>query len=629
MKGCSIKINELKTLLLKYRRVFIIAVHFILIVTAYFLAFCFRFDFSIPPQYYLIYLKTFPLLAMAKLIVFYYFGIFHGLWRYVGMSDIVQILNGNIVVSVLSVIEVLFVFRFNDFPRSIFALDFILCVFLILGIRFITRLIRERYIPNKAKKTKKVLIVGAGESGILTLTEYSRNPGLAIEVVGFIDDDRIKKYSTIHGVKILGNRNDIPQIVERFEVNEIVLAMPSAKGEDIRNIVLHCQIPDVKVKIVPPLNKIISGELTSTPREVRPEDLLGRETTTIFETDIERYIKNKRILVTGAGGSIGSELCRQIINFSPEKIILFDHNENDVYFLQVEFKIKFRHIKFRTIIGDIQDIGLLKHVFSTYRPDVIFHAAAHKHVPLMENNPIIAVKNNVIGTRNLIYAAAHYGLERFVLISTDKAVNPTSIMGATKRIAEMLLQAKSKKSRTKFMAVRFGNVIGSDGSVVPLFKKQIEEGGPITVTHPEVKRYFMSVKEAASLVLQAGAMGGGGEIFILDMGEQIKIYDLAKNLITLSGLTLGKDISIEFIGLRPGEKMHEEMLLDSENDTVTKHNKIYITKRADYDPAKLRKKIREMEYFINLMDEKKVIQLIFELVNTYSPSKGKTGVKLS
>ena len=300
------------------------------------------------------------------------------------------------------------------------------------------------------------------------------------------------------------------------------------KGKSYGSIIEHCQISSVKIRIVPGLQKILSGELEVKPRDVQPEDLLGRETVTVNANEISDYLSHKVVLVTGAGGSIGSCLCRQIVTFGPKEILLFDHNENDVYYLVIEFLKKYPHIKFRSIIGDIRDIGLLKRVFSLYKPDVVFHAAAHKHVPLMEENPVAAAKNNVIGSRNLIYAADHYRVERFILISTDKAVNPTNVMGMTKRVTEMILQAKAKRSKTKFMAVRFGNVLGSNGSVVPLFKKQIEEGGPVTVTDPQVMRYFMSITEASQLVLQAGSMGKAGEIFILDMGEQIKILDLAR-----------------------------------------------------------------------------------------------------
>jgi len=602
-----------------YRKPLIVLTHLVIIISAYLLSYYLRFEFSISGEYFALISKTLLFLVATKLLVFFYFGLFAGLWRYVSIGDLWQIIKANTLATIIFALEIIFIYGLKGFPRSIFLLDWLICSLLTSGVRLLTRLLREEFKSSSILKKKRVIIVGAGEAGIMILKESRHNPSMGFNVVGFIDDDANKKQQIIHGIKVLGGRENIAEAVNKHAVENIILAIPSAKGQVIREILSYCQIPGVEIKIVPGLHKIISGEMELKPRQIRPEDLLGREVVKIDQRDIESYIKNKKVLVSGAGGSIGSELCRQIINFSPEKIILFDHNENDVYFLEVEFKTKFPDIQFRTIIGDIRDIGLLKQVFSTYRPNVVFHAAAHKHVPLMESNPVAAVKNNVIGTRNLIYAAVHYGIERFVLISTDKAVNPTSVMGATKRIAEMLLQAKSKGSRTKFMAVRFGNVIGSAGSVVPLFKKQIEEGGPVTVTDPEVKRYFMSIAEAASLVLQAGAIGKGGEIFILDMGEQIKIYDLAKDLIAMSGLALGKDVSIKFTGLRQGEKLSEEMLLDAENDTITKNDKIYITKSVDYDLVQLRKKIKEMERFAGLMDEKKVIQLISELVPTYNP----------
>jgi FlaA1/EpsC-like NDP-sugar epimerase len=403
-------------------------------------------------------------------------------------------------------------------------------------------------------------------------------------------------------------------VVEEYGIDELIIAIPSAKGDVIRSIISYCQIPSVKIRIVPGLQKILSGDLEVKPRDVLPEDLLGRETVSINEKEVKDYLSGKVVLVTGAGGSIGSSLCRHIVNFGPKEILLFDHNENDVYYLGIEFLTKYPKIKFRTIIGDIKDIGLLKQVFSFYRPQVIFHAAAHKHVPLMEENPEAAIKNNIVGSRNLIYAANHYKVERFILISTDKAVNPTSVMGITKRIAEMILQSKAKVSKTKFMAVRFGNVLGSNGSVVPLFKKQIAEGGPLTLTHPEVKRYFMSVNEAAQLVLQAGAMGKVGEIFVLDMGEQIKILDLAKELVALYGLKVDEDIKIKFIGLRPGEKLYEETLLDSERDKATKEDKIYIAQSDNFDPRVLRRKIKDLERVVNIMDKDKAIKKLREII---------------
>lgn len=613
--------KKIKSFLMEYRRFLIVVTHLLLIAGSYYLAFLIRFDFMLLPKQAQVFSKTLPLLVVVKAVVFYCFGLYRGLWRYVSTSDLWQIIKASVLSTAFFIILQVFIFGLARFPRSVFLGDFIIFTFFVSGVRLLSRLMRERYRGAALPKNRaKVLIVGAGEAGILTLREYMNNPTMG-KVVGFIDDNKTLHNRSIRNVPVLGDRTRIASLVETYRVQEVVLAIPSAPGEVIRNLIERCQVANVKVKIIPEINRILTGDLEVKPRDVRPEDLLGRQPVTIDKSDIEGYIKNKRVLVTGAGGSIGSEICRQIAGFSPEKIIFFDHNENDVYFLEMEFKTKFPRVKFTTVIGDIRDIGLLREVFSGKKPNVVFHAAAHKHVPLMEKNPLAAVKNNVIGTRNLIYAAAHYRLDRFVLISTDKAVNPTSVMGATKRIAEMLLQAKARNSQTKFMAVRFGNVIGSDGSVVPLFKKQIDEGGPVTVTGPQVKRYFMSITESASLVLQAGALGRGGEIFILDMGEQIKVVDLAKNMIALSGLTLGKDIDIEFIGLRPGEKPYEEMLHNTETDTVTRHNKIYIARCAEYDPVKLRKKIKEMERAAKMADQAKIMHLIAELVTTYKPAK--------
>jgi len=466
-----------------------------------------------------------------------------------------------------------------------------------------------------------VLIVGAGSAGEMIARELMNRPNRTYQPIGFIDDNPAKKNARIHGIRVLGNREKIAEIVERYGVEEVIIAIPSAKGEIIRNIISHCEKAGTKFKILPGLHQILIGEVDIKQiRDVKPEDLLGRETVRINDIEVKSLIQDKTVLVSGAGGSIGSGLCRQIVKFNPRQLIFYEYNENDVYLLQIELKSRCPYLKLKTIIGDIKDIGLLKRTFSRYRPQIIFHSAAHKHVPLMEENPSAAVKNNIIGTRNFVYASEHYGVERFVFISTDKAVNPTSVMGASKRIAEKLIQAKAKNSRTKFMAVRFGNVIGSSGSVLLLFKKQIEEGGPVTVTHPEIKRYFMSIKEAVQLVLQAGAMGNGGEIFVLDMGEQIKIVDLAKNLITLSGFEVNKDIPITFIGLRPGEKLFEETLLNTERDKATKHDKIYVTEPNDFNPIKLRRDIKELENLSNIMAEDRIIKKIKEMVPTYSPN---------
>lgn len=559
-------------------------------------------------------IKTLPILIPIKMISLWFFGLYSGLWRYVSVDDIWRIVKAHVLAVVCFISVIVFFFPFYGLPSSIFILDFILSVSLISGVRFITRLLREAFRPVLGNKRKKVIIIGAGEAGVMVLRESRNNFNANMEIIGFIDDDAHKQNLRIQGVSILGSRKDIASIVAKYGIDEIIIAIPSARGEVIRDIIAHCQIPFVKIRIVPGLQKILNGEFEVKSRDVKPEDLLGRETVKIDECEIAKYLKNKRVLITGAAGSIGSELCRQVANFSPAEIILIDHNENNLYFLNIELKSKFKNLNITLIIGDINDVGLLKEVFSKYKPQVVFHAAAYKHVPLMEDNPIAAVKNNALGSRNMIYASHHYRVEKFVLISTDKAVNPINIMGLSKRLAEIFLQAKAKRSKTKFIAVRFGNVLGSDGSVVPLFKKQIEAGGPITVTHPDTTRYFMSIKEAALLVLQAGAIGAGGEIFILDMGEQIKIVDLARDLVALSGLELGKDISIEYIGLRPGEKIREELLLDKDKDKISKHDKIYISQAADFDVIHLRKQMKALEKCINSMDKDEVIRRMKEVV---------------
>jgi FlaA1/EpsC-like NDP-sugar epimerase len=609
---------KIKYLIHKFRRPLIIMLHIIFIVSAYIAAFYLRFDFNLDKNYYHLILKTLPLLIITKLLFFYFFDLFSGLWRYVSTHDLWDIILANIISSVAFFLAVVFHHSLIGYPRSVFIIDFMICTILIAGVRFFTRLIREGFTDDLSVKKKNAIIIGAGQAGVAVLRECQSNPSAGLNVVGFIDDDPAKKGRSVYGIKILGGKKFIPEAVLKYDAEEIILAIPSVKGEVIRDILSYCEMSNAKIKIIPSLDKIISGRLEVKPREVKPEDLLGRESVKIDEKEISSYLKNKRVLVTGGGGSIGAELARQIVRFSPEMIILLDNHENYLYYLGVEFTTKHPKLKYKTVVGDIKDIGMLKHVFSEYKPQVIFHAAAHKHVPMMEENASAAVKNNISGTLNVLYAAHHYKAERFVLISTDKAVNPTNVMGATKRIAEMILQAKAKVSKTKFMAVRFGNVLGSTGSVIPLFKKQIEEGGPITVTHPDVKRYFMSIPEAAQLVLQAGAMGTGGEIFILDMGEQIKIIDIAKNLVALSGLKLNSDIMIKFTGLRRGEKLYEEILLDKEKDKVTKNNKIFISQPEYFDPAKIRKEVKHLARLANKMDDKKVIQKLREMVPNYT-----------
>jgi FlaA1/EpsC-like NDP-sugar epimerase len=605
-----------KELILRYRRPLAGLAHVFLIAAAYFLSFYIRFEFKIPPSHFGVFANTFLYLVLIKAIVFYFFRLYEGLWRYVGIYDVLQVLKANLIATLAFFFYIMIFYKFVGFPRSIFIIDFILCVGFMFGIRLSSRCFREIFSPVANINKTRVLIVGAGEAGIMVLKELKLNA--YCNVIGFVDDDIYKKHGRVSGLKVLGATDEISDIVQKYSIEEIIISIPSASGKAVRGIISKCEPTKAKIKILPGLSKIISGEVTVRDiREVKPEDLLDRKPVVISTEDIGLFIKGKTVLITGAGGSIGSELCRQAARFLPRLLVLYDYNENNVFYLQQELNRDFPDLKYTAIIGDIKDIGLLKSTFSQYRPEIVFHSAAHKHVPLMEDNPEAAVKNNIIGTRNFMYAAEHYKVESFVMISTDKAVNPTSVMGASKRVAEMIIQSKAKRARTKFMAVRFGNVIGSSGSVVPLFKRQIEHKGPVTVTDPDVKRYFMTAGEAAQLVLQAGAMGKGGEVFILDMGEQIKVVDLARNLITLSGLKPDIDIEIKFIGLRPGEKMFEEMLLDKERDKATRHDKIYIAQPDSFDHAKLNRDIRALERLAVLMDRDRILGKLKDMVPGY------------
>jgi FlaA1/EpsC-like NDP-sugar epimerase len=608
--------NNTKITLDRFRKPMMLAIDIVLVNLSIFLAFAIRFDwqFTHPAMLACPYFMMWA--TFFRISLFALFGIYQWSFRYASISEAINILK-SVTIGSLLLIATAFFTRRIEVGRSILLIDYLICVFFIGISRFASRGL-IKYTRPKNPKLKRVLIVGAGAAGEMIAREMINAKKRIYQPAGFIDDDPRKLNSRMHGVKVLGGISGIGEIIKGANIEEIVIAIPSANGKVIRDIISKCEKTQVKIKTVPELHKIITGEVTiKNIRDVKPEDLLGRETVEIDTEDIGAFISDKVVLITGAAGTIGSELSRQIIKFKPRQIILYDLNENNTYFLEIELKANHSYFKFKTVIGDIKDIGLLKNTFSKYRPEIVFHAAAHKHVPLMEENPIAAVKNNILGTRNLIYASEHYMVERFVMISTDKAVNPTSVMGASKRIAEMIVQTKAKTARTKFMAVRFGNVIGSSGSVIPIFKQQIENGKPITVTHPEVKRFFMVASEAAQLVMQAGAIGKGGEVLILDMGEQIKILDLAKNLITLSGLKPDEDVEIKFTGLRPGEKMYEETLLDIEHDKATKHDKIYIAQPDSFDPIQLRKDIKALERLANLMDEKRIMEKIKEMVPSY------------
>ena len=611
---------------MKNKNFLLVAVDFALLILAIVLAFRIRFPDFITLPNFVAFKKYLPFFILVKIFSYYIFGLYGGIWQYAGLSEALFIFYAVTIGSLASISLIFFtqvplVLRMPLLPRSVIIIDWFLNLLFIGGIRFIPR-VRKDMGTRTSKALKRLLIIGAGDTGELVIREIKKHPELGYKPVGFVDDDPGKTGKRIHNLKVLGTRKNIPSIVAREGINEVIIAISSAPGKVIGEIVNYCQKAKVELKIVPEIPKILQGGVSFADlRSVKPEDLLGREMVEINSDDARNFLQNKVILVTGAGGSIGSEICRQVSGFGPARLIMLDHNENDVYFIEIDLKRNYPVLQFRTVIGDIKDPMQLESVFSELKPQVVFHAAAHKHVPLLEENPSSAIKNNVLGTLNLVRASELHGVESFVLISTDKAVNPTSVMGASKRIAEMIVQAKSRGNRTKFMAVRFGNVIGSSGSVVQLFKKQIEEGGPVTVTDPDVVRYFMTVREASQLVIQAGSIGSGGEIFILDMGEQMRIADLARNLITLSGLEVGKDISIKFTGLRPGEKKYEELLHDKERDRATRHQKIFITQPESIDSEKLWKDIEEFERLSGRMDDAGIVKKIKEMIPIYTPDK--------
>lgn len=502
-------------------------------------------------------------------------------WEYASVGELISIVKA----VTLSVITVVFIqiLVFQDVYVRAMVLTWMMHVILIGGSRFSWRMLRDRFINNQ-KEVKNTLVIGAGSAGTMVVRQLLNNHDTALKPVAFIDDDPKKDKLDILGIPVIGNSKHIPEIVEKFHIDNIVIAIPSLSKKELKVIFDECVKTNAKTQIMPMIEDIMLGKVAVNQfKEVEVEDLLGREPVELDMDSISGYVTGKTILVTGAGGSIGSEICRQICRFSPEKIVLLGHGENSIYLIDMELKRLYSdQIEIVPVIADIQDRDRIFEVMDNQRPDVIYHAAAHKHVPLMEYNPREAVKNNVIGTKNVAEAADTYGVRTFVMISSDKAVNPTNVMGATKRIAEMIIQNLNKHSTTKFVAVRFGNVLGSRGSVIPLFKKQIQAGGPITVTHPDMTRYFMTIPEASRLVIQAGSLARGGEIFVLDMGEPVKIVDLATNLIQLSGYTID-EIGIDFSGIRPGEKMFEELLNENEVHGKPIFPKIFIGKSVESD----------------------------------------------
>lgn len=590
------------------------------LIASYLLKFDFSYS-SIPERFTQPILKLALIATCIKIITYIVLRLYNSLWKYAGVYEMGLIVGASFVSNSI-MISYVFISR-TPVPRSIFLICMLTDVFLIAGIRFAYRIFR-RVIKGEIirfKNLKRVLIFGGGDAGAIIVKEMKMHPELKSTPVAIIDDDLFKQGKKINGVPIKGQRKDILKVVEKYQIDEIIIATPSASNKDINEIFTECSKTQCKVKILPSLSQLIDETVVMQKvRDVNIEDLLGREPVNLDVNEVSSYIKDQVVLVTGGGGSIGSELCRQIAGFSPKKLIILDNYENNAYDIQNELLYNNPQYELHTIIANIREKPRLERIFEMYKPDVVFHAAAHKHVPLMEANPTEAIKNNVFGTLNVAECADKYGVKRFVLISTDKAVNPTNIMGATKRIAEMVIQAINRISKTEFVAVRFGNVLGSNGSVIPLFKKQIEQGGPVTVTHPEVTRFFMTIPEAVQLVIQAGAMAKGGEIFVLDMGEPVKISDLARNLIKLSGFEPDVDIDIEYTGLRPGEKLYEELLLKEEGLESTKNNKIYVAKPIHTDLALLKRELDCLKE-IMLKDSEGISEYIKLIVPTYKKAE--------
>ncbi|MCF2682336.1 nucleoside-diphosphate sugar epimerase/dehydratase [Faecalicatena contorta] len=573
------------------RRICLIILDIACIIGASVAALLTRFEFqfsSIPEEFLDVITKYEIYFIIITLLVFIVFRIYSSLWEYAGIEEVFSIILACLL-SELFKIGIIAV-TWSVMPRSWYVLDVLYLMILIGGSRFVYRMARMRR-HNRAfpwRKRKRVMVIGGGEAGRALIAEIQNSQYLNQQVCCIIDDDPAKQGKYIKGIKIVGGRNTIKWNVTRYNVQQIIVTIPSAGAATLRPILDICKETECELLIIPGVYQLVNGEVSvSKLRPVSIDDLLGREEIQVNLDEVMGYVSGKVIMVTGGGGSIGSELCRQLATHHPKQLIIFDIYENNAYDIQQELLRNHPELNLVVLIGSVRDENRLESIFKKYHPELVYHAAAHKHVPLMEDSPNEAIKNNVLGTYKLVEMADRFHVKKFVQISTDKAVNPTNIMGASKRICEMIIQTYNKRSETEFVAVRFGNVLGSNGSVIPLFKKQIEHGGPVTVTHPDIIRYFMTIPEAVSLVLQAGAYAEGGEIFVLDMGEPVKILDLAKNLIRLSGLKLGQDIEIEFTGLRPGEKLYEELLMDEEGMTDTPNKLIHIGHPIDVDEDKL------------------------------------------
>ncbi|MFA4133391.1 MULTISPECIES: polysaccharide biosynthesis protein [unclassified Brevibacillus] len=603
----------------KKRIIYFSIVDSFLIFSAVFTSYILRFDGQIPYENRISIPYTMLLIWITTYGLFFFTKHYKRVWEYAGISELVSIIK---VTTISIILDVGLYYLLKNLgitigiPRTIFLISWMTIVFAIAGSRFIWRVFPREY-EKVQPHHRLALIVGAGKAGALVAHELKSTNDASLFPIAFIDDDIRKLNLEVAGLPVIGNRSDILEVVEQYNIDTIIIAIPSAQKKEIAKVIDICTQTRAQVKLLPRVSDVIHGKVSiKLIRDVNVEDLLGRDEVSVDLEEIANYVTNKVVLVTGAGGSIGSELCRQITTFHPEKLLLLGHGENSIYTIEQELRRRKPDLKYETLICDIQDRDRIEEIFKTYRPSVVFHAAAHKHVPLMEKNPIEAVKNNIFGTKNVAECAHLYGSEKFVLISTDKAVNPTSVMGVTKRIAELIIQSLDSISSTKFAAVRFGNVLGSRGSVIPLFKQQIEEGGPVTVTHPDMVRYFMTIPEAVQLVIQAGALAKGGEVFILDMGNPVRIADLARDLIRLSGFEPEKEIKIIYSGIRPGEKLFEELLTDEEGTTATKHNRIFVGKPINCPIEYLSSILKTIEeQIIGVTSPEQVREILFIIVS--------------
>ena len=616
----------MRNLFISYRRIFVVLVHLALWTAALGASVLLRFEFEVPR----VILRLVPTLLLITLairsIVHWRLGLFHGLWRYSGSRDLLSLLQAALFSSVM-IAAVWAFLSTGTFPRSILVLDFAFSILIVGGLRFGIRTVREVTLqntrsdrdPNGGVPRRRVLVIGAGDAGEMLMREITRTYAHRYEPVGFLDDAPAKQNERIHGVPVIGVIDDVVLLAKSERIDEIILAAPTMTGQEIRRIVEMCRPTGASLRTLPGVDSLIDGRVTvSQLAEVAIEDLLGRAPVTLDAAAVQVFLRDRVVLVTGAGGSIGSELCKQICRFGPKRLVLVEQAENSLFEVHRALAAEFPNVTVTASIADICDSRRVDSIFSQERPAVVFHAAAHKHVPMMESNPGEAIKNNVFGTKKLADAADRYEVEFFVMVSTDKAVNPTSVMGVSKRTAEIYVQALSQRSRTQFVTVRFGNVLGSAGSVIPIFKQQIAAGGPVMVTHPDMQRYFMTIPEACQLILQAGTMGRGGEIFVLDMGKPVKIVDLARDLIRLSGYT-DEDIKIEFSGIRPGEKLFEELSFDAENATKTRHPKIFVGMFRPYPWDVVEKGLATLHALSEGSTPEAIWTAFQELVPEYSP----------